>query len=287
VPSPNTDFIVIAAGDYHSLGLKSNGSIIAWGDNFYGQCNVPEPNTNFIAIAAGLDHNIGLKNDGSIIAWGNNIYGQCNVPEPNTDFIAIAAGMIHNLGLKTDGSIIAWGDNEYNQCDIPEPNTDFIAVAAGWDHSLGLKANGSIIAWGQNQFHQCDVPEPNTEFIAIAASGFHCLGLQKNHPPVTPSKPVGPHYAWPDKPSVFFTTTTDPNEDPVSYQWDWGDGNISDWIGPYESGELSFAVYTWTHPGTYQIRVKAKDTNGAESNWSEPLTMRIMTIQHHQAIPIT
>ena len=61
VPAPNTDFVAVAAGDYHSLGLKADGSIAAWGWNDYGQCNVPAPNTDFVAVAAGYDHSLGIK----------------------------------------------------------------------------------------------------------------------------------------------------------------------------------------------------------------------------------
>jgi len=81
---------------------------------------------------------------GSIIAWGDNTYGQCNVPSPNSDFVAVAAGYGygysgHSLGLKGDGSIVAWGYNDYGQCNVPSPNSDFVAVAAGYSHSLGVK----------------------------------------------------------------------------------------------------------------------------------------------------
>jgi alpha-tubulin suppressor-like RCC1 family protein len=99
VPSPNTGFTAIAAAYYHSLGLKTDGSIVAWGN--IGP--VPSPNTDFTAIAAGGYHSLGLKTDGSIVAWGD--IGP--VPSPNTDFTAIAAGYSHSLGLKTDGSIVA------------------------------------------------------------------------------------------------------------------------------------------------------------------------------------
>jgi hypothetical protein len=180
VPLPNTGFIAIAAGWYHSLGLKANGSVAPWGNNDFGQCSVPSPNTGYVAIAAGWWHSLGLKADGSIVAWGDNSSGQCAVPSPNTDFIAIAAGAFHSLGLKADGSIVAWGENWAGQCSVPSPNTGFMAIAAGEYHSLGLKANGSIVGWGYNDFGQCDVPLPNTGFKAIAAGGFHSLGLKSN-----------------------------------------------------------------------------------------------------------
>jgi len=94
----SSGFTAIAASGFHSLGLKDDGSVAAWGDNNYGQCNVPDPNV-FIGIAAGGWHSLGLKDDGSVAAWGYNGEGQCNVPDPN-GFVAIAAGIYHSLGQK-------------------------------------------------------------------------------------------------------------------------------------------------------------------------------------------
>jgi alpha-tubulin suppressor-like RCC1 family protein len=68
--------------------------------NDEGQCHVPSPNSGFIAIAAGYYHSLGLKSDGSIVAWGENDDGQCDVPSPNSGFTAVAGGMDHSLGLK-------------------------------------------------------------------------------------------------------------------------------------------------------------------------------------------
>ncbi len=178
----------IAAGTWHSLGLREDGSVAAWGENHVGQCNVPAPNSSFVAITAGYWHSLALKEDGSITAWGANYFGQCNVPAPNSGFVAIAAGEYHNLGLKDDGSIAAWGRNFEGQCDVPAPNSGLVAIAAGGDHSLGLKDDGSVVAWGAGQpeqsrsphYGQCDVPSPNTDFVAIAAGGCHSLGLKED-----------------------------------------------------------------------------------------------------------
>ncbi len=178
VPSPNNGFVAIAAGGLHSMGLKSGGSIVAWGHNEFGQCDVPPPNSGFVAVAAGWHHSLGLKYNGSIVAWGHNEFGQCDVPSPNSGFVAVAAGWHHSLGLKYNGSIVAWGNNVSGQCDVPSPNKGFVAIAAGGYHSLGLKSDGSIVAWGHNEFGECDVPSPNRGFVAIAAGLVHSLGLK-------------------------------------------------------------------------------------------------------------
>lgn len=153
VPSPNTDFVGVSTRDYHSLGLKSNGSIVAWGCGVgdYGQCDVPLPNTGFVAVAAGHSHSVALKDDGAIAAWGANWQGQAELPSPNIGFVGIAAGCWHNVALRSDGSIVSWGCGSpvnLGQCDVPSPNTGFVQIAAGCWHSLALRADGSIVAWG-------------------------------------------------------------------------------------------------------------------------------------------
>jgi len=68
----------------------------------------------------------------------------------------------------------------------------------------------------------------------------------------------------------YTSSAEDPEEDPIYYMFDWGDGNFSDWIGPYPSGGTGTESHTWEEPGDYEIRVKAKDTRGLESGWSDP-----------------
>jgi hypothetical protein len=112
---------------------------VAWGVNWSGQCNVPLPNEGFVAVAAGDYHGLGLTSDGRVVAWGNNSDGQCNVPWPNTGFVAVAGGFRHSVGLGSDGTIVAWGLNDEGQCDVPESNVRFVALAAGGTHDLAIR----------------------------------------------------------------------------------------------------------------------------------------------------
>ncbi len=95
---------------------------------------------------------------------------------------------------------------------------------------------------------------------------------QQNSPPNKPNKPTGPPSGKPNTAYTYSTSTTDPNGDQVYYQWDWGDGSQSNWLGPYTSGAKINTTHTWGK-GSYSIKVKAKDSNGAQSNWSDPLTI--------------
>jgi len=93
--------------------------------------------------------------------------------------------------------------------------------------------------------------------------------------PQTPNSPTGPSSGRIKEEHTFEAVTTDPDEDELYYLFDWGNGDFSGWIGPYDSGDAAQATYTWLEKGDYQIRVKAKDEHGKQSDWSDfmPITM--------------
>ncbi|MBU1941458.1 MAG: PKD domain-containing protein, partial [Candidatus Thermoplasmatota archaeon] len=87
-----------------------------------------------------------------------------------------------------------------------------------------------------------------------------------------PSRPVithGPHAAGPGIAINFSAISSDPEGDSIFYQWDWGDGNLSIWYGPYNLSDEPIVNYTWFFSDDYQVKVKAKDTKNAESPWSK------------------
>ena len=124
----------------------------------YGQSRVPASLGNVIAIAASEYNSFALKSDGAVVAWGNNSFGQASVPVGLTDVVAISAGLTHALALKRDGTVVAWGDNRYGQRTIPDGLTNVIAIAAGGWHNLALKSDGTVVAWGNNVNGQANVP---------------------------------------------------------------------------------------------------------------------------------
>ena len=75
--------------------------------------------SKYVAISAGGLHGLAPKNDGTIVAWGDNSSGECDVPANLRDVKAISAGGAFSLALKNDGNIVCWGDNFFGQCDVP------------------------------------------------------------------------------------------------------------------------------------------------------------------------
>ncbi len=176
----------IAAGDFHTLSVCSDSTMMAWGWNAAGQLgNGPNGNsnvpvqvsslTNVIATAAGgYRHSMALKDDGTLWLWGSNFYGQLgngtntssNIPVQligfGSSFSSIAAGYGHSLALN-GGIIQAWGMNGAGQLGIAfgnttDTNSPFLvsslsgitAIAAGDQHSLALHADGTLWSWGFN-----------------------------------------------------------------------------------------------------------------------------------------
>lgn len=181
---PEGNSVDIDTSGRHFLSIKDDGSLQAWGQNTYGQCDVPAGN-NFVKVECGDTHSLALRDDGTLVAWGNNQHGECDYPDGN-DFIDISAGIAKSLAIKSDGSIVSWGykyledPNDPNSGEPPAGN-DYIAIAAGKcpysSVNLALKSDGSIVAWGQNTYGQCLVPETN-DFVDIAVGSRRCLVLK-------------------------------------------------------------------------------------------------------------
>ena len=171
-----TDIVAVAAGGDHTVGLRSDGTVVATGDNDGGQCNV-DSWTDIVAVAAGYYHTVGLRSDGTVVAVGDNDYGQCDV-DSWTDIVAVAAGAWHTVGLRSDGTVVAAGSNEYGQCDV-DSWRDIVAVAAGGYHTVGLRSDGTVVAVGDNDYGQCDV-DSWTDIVAVAAGAWHTVGLRSD-----------------------------------------------------------------------------------------------------------
>jgi alpha-tubulin suppressor-like RCC1 family protein len=172
------DYVItgaIAAGEYHSLALKSNGTVWAWGraggigDSSGGvdRLSPVQSLTGAVGIAAGTQRSIAVKANGTVWTWGDT---PAQATATNfTDIIAVAAGGDHYLALKSDGTVWAWGTNTYGQlgdgttttrsAPVQLPGlTGITSIAAGRDFSFAVgsdgASNGVLWAWGRNEWGQ-------------------------------------------------------------------------------------------------------------------------------------
>jgi hypothetical protein len=157
-------------------------TVVAWGDNTYGQTNVSAGLTNVIAIAQGGMHGLALNGDSTVTAWGYNYTwtkphtyeGQATTPVGLSNVVAIAAGYDSSVALKNDGSIVFWGDT--GETNMPSGLSNVVAIAAGELFSVGLRNDGAIIAWGP----QVTTPPALTNVYTIGAGGFNTTAIQSN-----------------------------------------------------------------------------------------------------------
>lgn len=178
VPPGLVGVMNVAAGHHHGVALTTNGSAVAWGWNLYGQTNVPSiALSNVETIAAGGNHTLALRNDGMVRAWGCNNAGQTNIPAGLENVVAIAAGAQHSLALKADSTVVTWGAT--NAGGVPLGLSNVVAIAAGEWHDLALRDTGEVVAWGMNAYGQTDVPlEAQSGVVAIKAVHHHSLALK-------------------------------------------------------------------------------------------------------------
>jgi len=243
-----TDIVAVAAGDFHSLALRDDGTVWAWGKNDFGQLgnntmidsNIPVqvvgPGgagylSEIVAIAADGWHSLALKSNGTVWTWGRNEYGQLG---DNTTFdrtyplqvqgtggvgflmniAAVEAGRYHSVAVGTDGSAWAWGRNamgelgdnstidKHTPVKVLGPGstgylTDVISIMGGNFHTVALKSDSTVWAWGWNghgqlgdntltdrhtpvQVHNFIAPGYLTNIVEIAAGRWHSAALMSD-----------------------------------------------------------------------------------------------------------
>lgn len=169
------------------------GMVAAWGDDTFGQCDRPVSLSNAVALAAGFYHSVAVRENGTIVQWGNyqpDDFQSPQTPVPvgdppaDSNIVAVAAGMAHDLALKADGTVIQWGlAGASGLMNFPTNLTGVKAIAAGYERSLALLTNGSVVDWGYfAPVFGLDqrVPADLTNATAIACGAYHCLAVRSD-----------------------------------------------------------------------------------------------------------
>jgi alpha-tubulin suppressor-like RCC1 family protein len=189
-PSRSTNWTDVATGYYHSVAIKSDGTLWASGRNNYGQLGdntlvdkhvfvpIAAAVTDWSDVAAGIYHSAAIRQDGSLWAWGRNNYGQIGdgtvtdkqIPTQEAladmDWKKVSTGYNHTVAIKTDGTLFAWGYNNYAVIgdgvrvshNVPTQEAsaaeDWVEVDGGNYHTVAIKSDGTLWGWGYNNYGQ-------------------------------------------------------------------------------------------------------------------------------------
>ncbi|KYK21091.1 hypothetical protein AYK25_03685 [Thermoplasmatales archaeon SM1-50] len=188
------------------------------------------------------------------------------------------------LRAQNKGGLAFWGASDYSYWD-EDDILEKRMFKAWWEDNL--ETIGGMTNMGLYYLYQYYSGGGMTQYYFEA---YNVLGdssvkvwrgtpTSVNTPPEIPEKPNGPSEGEIGIEYSFTTSTTDAQNDDVFYMISWED-SISDWLGPYASGETVEFNHTWNFVGEYNITVKAKDNSseGLESDWSEASTIHILAI---------
>ncbi len=164
-------------------------------------------------------------------------------------------------------------DLSYGGRDIITKGVEKICLEMSTHYKGGIATLGEL--WGKSLTTYMSSEIDEIDLIIVTEN--HLFGdpsltiAGKSQPPKKPNPPEGPPSGKAGTEYTYEATATDPDGDQIYYLFNWGDGTDSGWIGPHDSGEACSATHVWEKRGYYEIKVKAKDSNGAMSEWSDPL----------------
>ncbi|WP_310554961.1 T9SS type A sorting domain-containing protein [Flavobacterium sp.] len=184
----------VASGLEHTLAIKMDGTLWAWGRNDSGQLgidslldsNIPVQvgtSNNWKIVSGGVDHSAGVQTDGTLWTWGGNFFGQLGngsfssglslspVQVGNeTSWNTVDCGYYFNVALKGSfsKSLWSWGVNDFNQLgngnliNINTPqqigtSLNWLSISAGAYHSVALEivtGGNRLMGWGFNNYGQ-------------------------------------------------------------------------------------------------------------------------------------
>jgi hypothetical protein len=178
--APAERLTTIAAGGYHTCGLRPDGTAVCWGANAYGQSS--PPGGSYVAIAAGAANSCALDGQGAISCWGSDYYGQSSPPKGA--FTSLALGPGGGCGIRKDGAMVCWG----TPARCPPPRGKYRQVVLGTAHGCATRVDGKTVCWwysaGNEEWRPpAEGPRADERFVrlSVSTSGGHVCGLHPDH----------------------------------------------------------------------------------------------------------
>lgn len=184
-----TDVSQVAVGNKHIVGLKEDGTVVAAGNNEYGQCDV-DSWENIVQISVGSNHTVGLKSDGTVVATGynekeigyqyRNGLGACEVDEWRY-IVEVHASANKTFALKMDGTIIGAGITD--EFDVKVGGFGgVVTMDANMSYSgmvVGIKSDGTLAYnWGDVSKLSYGGDKELKDFESVVCGSSHVIAVK-------------------------------------------------------------------------------------------------------------
>ncbi len=283
---------------YTTKTTDPDGDQIRYGLDYNSDGVVDYWSTSYYVSGATYDFNIKFSNTGTyyLRMKAEDIHGaQSGFSTPKTVVITGANNPPNTPNTPSGPGSGNIGVSYTYQTSTTDSDGDTIKYSFDWngdgtvDEWTSYYSSGATISkshiWTSVGTYNVKVKAEDSNGAQSAFSSAKTVAISSNNPPNKPGTPSGPSSGKPSKSYSYSASTTDPDGDQVYYWFDWGDGTNSGWVGPYNSGQTASVSHIWTAQGTYSIKVKAKDTNGAESVWSDPLSVSMPKTRQYINMP--
>jgi alpha-tubulin suppressor-like RCC1 family protein len=287
------------AKNAHRLGIKSDGTLWAWGFNDYGQLGDGSntqhftpiqigTRTDWVNIAVGWNFSLGITSDGRLWSWGANYNGtlgdstQTDRNQPvqvgtATNWVSISAGQRHVFGITTDGKLWGWGYNLAGQLGdgsiyfsfIPRQigtATNWVSVECGTDVTYAISADGKLWKWGSEYWTtRIDYPTQvgtATNWASISCGATHNLALTSD----------GKLWAWGDNATGGLGDNTTINKlvpTQIGTSENWATVSAGYWASSAIDNDGK--LWTWGYDGCFftgtNYVLSPTLSHGNDTNW--------------------
>jgi alpha-tubulin suppressor-like RCC1 family protein len=176
----------ISCGYYHTMAIKTDGTLWSWGGNSFGQLGLSNLTHISSPVQVGASawakayssylSSFAITSNGTLWAWGYNTNGQLGLSNLTnrysptqvgalTDWFEVSSATDHTLAIKTDGTLWAWGANNWGQLGLSDLTnrlspvqvgalTNWADISTGTFFSVALQSNGTLWSWGINSYGQ-------------------------------------------------------------------------------------------------------------------------------------